>query len=264
MRLVRSPRLRACHLRRGLFRACALGLCLIAAPAVHASFWIDDEEVGPPPTLEQRRAAEPAEAPVAKAGGWLQWHDARYRLSSSGDLVCQSDNGVDCGDFSTAGRVAAWSLRVWPVTAFSALRQVEPVLTCGAPHARIWRGNDGYQQPDHWCNTVYATLFADWVDFTPHGVGYLLATTPNGTPMCHSTDGRTCSKAKDVDLTRREKRRVYPLICGEPHRAVNGITGFERADHWCTLGRDIGVLQSPFLRALRDAQRKSPDRQGLP
>lgn len=261
MCLVRSPRQRGRHpgrhLQRALFRACALGLCLIAAPAVHAGFWLDDKEVGPPPTLEQRRAAEPAEEPVTKDGGWLQWHDARYRLSSSGDLACLSDNGADCGDFSTAGRVAAWSLRIYPHTVFLVRRVFDPALTCGAPHARIW-GNDGYQQPDHWCNTVYATLFADWVDFTPYGVDYVMATTPYGSPMCHSTDGRTCSKAKDVDLTRREKRRVYPLICGEPHRAVYGITGFERADHWCTLGRDIGVLQSPFLRALRDAQRKSP------
>ena len=257
MSILRSHRQPGRFRRCGLLLACALGAGTIGAPPARANFWVDDL-AGPPPTLEEKRAAEPAEQPVHQADGSLEWHGARYRLSRLGHLACDSDNGIDCADVSTAGRVAAWSLRLYPMTLFnlSALRLPERVLTCGAPHARVWRGNDGYRQPDHWCNTVYATLFADWVDFTRHGVGYLLATTPNGMPMCHSADGRTCSKAKDVDLTRREKRRVYPLICGEPHRALHGITGFERADHWCRLGLRMDVLRSPFKR-LPPAQEKS-------
>ncbi len=230
--------------------ASLLAHSLLAVSPVRAQFWVD--ELIPPEAPVSASIPAPNAPPKQQANGWWQWRDARYRLESDGNLACFTENGSDCADFSNAGRVSAWFLRVTPMTALTPLapRLASFSLTCGQGHARVSRGQDGYAQPDHWCNAVYATIFASWTDLTPHGVGYLVALTPTDEVMCLSYDGKACAPAKSVRL--KEFRLVSPLICGAHHLKQHGITGYDRPTHWCAKARGLSAIVSPFDRLRRE------------
>jgi len=40
-----------------------------------------------------------------------------------------------------------------------------------------------------------------------------------------------------------EKSKVKPLVCGEPHRVLYHITGYDTENHWCKLGK-VALIDS--------------------
>ena len=87
----------------------------------------------------------------------------------------------------------------------------------------------GYDRGDHWCNTGYANLFAQWQDATVAG-GYtsLFAKLPSGDMICHSGDGANCAWGSVT-----AGKNIKPLACGKPHAVLHGTTGYTDAAHWC-------------------------------
>jgi hypothetical protein len=83
-----------------------------------------------------------------------------------------------------------------------------------------------------------ATQRARWpsYNFPPPNGGLLVYTImPDGNPACASYDGGGClwnQTYEQIDF-----RRLRPLVCGAPHRARWGVTGYENPKHWCTLAR---------------------------
>ncbi|MFS8980787.1 toll/interleukin-1 receptor domain-containing protein [Cupriavidus necator] len=71
-------------------------------------------------------------------------------------------------------------------------------------------------------------------NFPPPNAGKVLFTImPSGDPACMSYNGASCLwglEYKDVDFT-----QVKPLVCGDPHNAVWGSTGYDNPKHWCSL-----------------------------
>ncbi|HKS21594.1 MAG TPA: serine protease [Thermoanaerobaculia bacterium] len=72
--------------------------------------------------------------------------------------------------------------------------------------------------------------------FPPPNAGTLAFTImPDGNPACASYDQKTClwgATVADLDLS-----KLKPLACGEMHRSVWGVTGYEDPKHWCRLAK---------------------------
>ena len=60
---------------------------------------------------------------------------------------------------------------------------------------------------------------------------------PSGHPACASYDGASCLWGVSHDQI--DFRRLRPLVCGEPHRAKWGVTGYEDPKHWCNMARKL-------------------------
>ncbi|MBP8787566.1 MAG: TIR domain-containing protein [Azonexus sp.] len=73
-------------------------------------------------------------------------------------------------------------------------------------------------------------------NFPPPNAGYLLYTiTSRGDPACVSYDGASClwgTTINQIDFS-----KLKPLVCGNPHKARWGVTGYEDPKHWCSLAR---------------------------
>ncbi|HEY6138232.1 MAG TPA: serine protease [Thermoanaerobaculia bacterium] len=72
--------------------------------------------------------------------------------------------------------------------------------------------------------------------FPPPNAGMLAFTImADGNPACASYDQKRClwgASVADLDFS-----RLKPLVCGEMHRSVWGMTGYEDPRHWCRLAR---------------------------
>jgi hypothetical protein len=60
-------------------------------------------------------------------------------------------------------------------------------------------------------------------------------------PACASYNGRDC--LWNVPMNRIDFSRVRPLVCGQMHRSVWGITGYEQRSHWCSITQAIRSRQ---------------------
>lgn len=78
----------------------------------------------------------------------------------------------------------------------------------------------------------------------PNGGRLVFTVTGDGNPACASYDGAGClwgQSMRDIDFA-----RVRPLVCGEGHRKLYGVTGFEDPRHWCNLAlRDHSAQTAP-------------------
>jgi hypothetical protein len=79
------------------------------------------------------------------------------------------------------------------------------------------------------------------VDLT--GIQTPIRLNERGDIECFSTNARDC--AWGITTLDQCKQTIYDnigklntLVCGAPHQAIYGITGYDQPDHWCTQGRD--------------------------
>lgn len=175
--------------------------------------------------------------PCAQAGAlghFVEYGNRSFRLDANGDLSCLSlDGHKPEKDRGCASNNDLWLFDVNGGSRDMSLRG----FSCGRQHALAY-ANNGYDVRGHWCNTVYASLFAKWEAVDAR----LLSRTPQGEVMCHSTNGKDCSVAGTVDT--RRGRSVNPLICGKQHQEVWGIEGYGAPGHWCDALNTS--TQSPF------------------
>jgi len=68
----------------------------------------------------------------------------------------------------------------------------------------------------------------------PNG-GLLVFRYAGVNPACASYDGRNCLWGQGLQQVRYSQ--VRPLVCGERHRSVWGVTGYEDRKHWCSVAR---------------------------
>ncbi len=185
---------------------------------------------------------------AAEPSAWKEWqkNGIFYRLEARGDVSCYSENGVDC----ISGSPQA---------------ELQKPVVCKA---------EQYDQPDHWCNTVFANLFAVWKNYSDVGSPRLQTTNPKGDVMCLSLDGANCASrglgasemfslvtdssgcmlknrfnpagrvacAGGGGVALRSQERAFiaglnqqlnVVVCGKAHKAVWGVTGYDVPGHWC-------------------------------
>lgn len=147
---------------------------------------------------------------------WKPWNGRHYRLEADGHLSCYSENSSKSKCSINAPDPA----------------KAQPVR-CNDPR---WGGKKhkrtGYERADHWCNTAYANLFAEWKSYKPLGFDMQLATTPRGDVMCKSQDGTTCLPADAPAPV----NPIDPLVCGNLFKQRMGgpSTGYDDPKHWCS------------------------------
>jgi len=69
----------------------------------------------------------------------------------------------------------------------------------------------------------------------PNGGMVLFAVTSRGDPACASYDGGGCLWGLTYDQI--DFSKLKPLVCGQAHKAMWGVTGYEDPKHWCSLAR---------------------------
>lgn len=73
-------------------------------------------------------------------------------------------------------------------------------------------------------------------NFPPPNGGLLVFTIrPDGNPACASYNGGSCLWG--VPYNQIDFKRLRPLVCGNAHRALYGVTGYEDPQHWCNIAR---------------------------
>lgn len=171
---------------------------------------------------------------------WHPWGDGWVRLEADGNLSCLSFDGMKC----------AWDHQVRDPRAVDPW-SVRP-LVCGSPHMVSKWGVNGYNDGDtrytdrHWCRAAYATLFANWQDYTVLGRKALLSETPAGDVMCYSTNGKDCTPATQARPGSGEE--VHPLVCGAHHtRMHGGQDGYGQPGHWCRLPKLQAVAEHQWI-----------------
>lgn len=158
---------------------------------------------------------------------WKPWNGRHYRLEADGHLSCYSENSSKSKCSINAPDPA----------------KAQP-LRCNDPR---WGGKKhkrtGYERADHWCNTAYANLFAEWKSYEPLGFDMQLATTPRGDVMCKSQDGTTCLPADAPAPV----NPIDPLVCGNLFKQRMGgpSTGYDDPKHWCSSQEIVDHAGSP-------------------
>ena len=71
----------------------------------------------------------------------------------------------------------------------------------------------------------------------PNGGLLVYTVMPDGNPACASYDGRACLWG--VGYAQVDFSRVRPLVCGQAHRALYQVTGYEDPRHWCSVARRL-------------------------
>jgi trypsin-like peptidase len=75
-------------------------------------------------------------------------------------------------------------------------------------------------------------------DFPPPNAGLLVYTIMfDGNPACASYDGSGCLWG--VPYEQIDWARVKPVVCGEVHKSIWGVTGYEDPKHWCSLAKSL-------------------------
>jgi hypothetical protein len=162
------------------------------------------------------RRAPPTAISVTEgdATEWRLFEGVHYRLETDGNVSCYSINGRDCRPGEPDPR------------------QARP-LVCGAAHRDSWKVT-GYDDNSHWCNRVYANVFAKWENYGALGFNALLAMNPEGHMMCATSADGTC-KLDDERRKPTPEEKIEPLVCGAAHQARFNTTGYERETpaNWC-------------------------------
>lgn len=172
-------------------------------------------------------AAEGAAAGKVGPTPWQKWSSGWVRLESDGNMSCLSFDGTHC----------AWNNSVANPEAISP-SEVKP-LVCGVAHSKRWEGRNGYNDlmnlsgVRHWCRSGYATLFAKWKDHSIIGTPLWLAETPAGDLMCHSENGRKCTKVLPGETVPPKTAGIHPLVCGAHLKQLTKQTGYDTPGHWC-------------------------------
>ena len=79
--------------------------------------------------------------------------------------------------------------------------------------------------------------------FSAPNSGLLVYTImPDGNPACASYDGRVCLWG--VGYAQVDFSRVKPLVCGQAHRAIYHVTGYEDPKHLCSVARKLRARNS--------------------
>lgn len=157
--------------------------------------------------------------PIRAPGAWEIWGTGWVRLESDGHLSCLSLNGREC----------VWNEDV-PDPATLDPSTIQP-LVCGRSLLQGSHGVGYHDGARPWCRSAYASLYADWQDYTALGVNTPLAETPEGDLMCYSKDGVNCLELRAESIQRGQS--VKPLVCGAHHRATRGESGYDQPRHWC-------------------------------
>jgi|GEM_PF-3065538 len=71
----------------------------------------------------------------------------------------------------------------------------------------------------------------------PNGGLLVYTVMPDGNAACASYDGRGCLWG--VAYGQVDFNRVRPLVCGQAHRALYQVTGYEDPGHWCSVARRL-------------------------
>lgn len=174
-------------------------------------------------SFQSQAMTDPDEQPAAagssaQPSAWKVFEGQSFRLESDGNLSCYSEDGQHCK----------------PGTPSDDETLVKP-LACGPGYAARYDGATGYDQPNHWCNVVYANLFATWRDYEMLGYPVLLSKTPNNDTMCMSSDGTNCEWGRQKGEP-APGRPIVPVVCGKALLETKWrITGYEPSlpGHWC-------------------------------
>lgn len=145
-----------------------------------------------------------------------KWATRFFRLKN-GVPECASLDGIKCLYNTDSG--PEWCAP-WTVAPKLDQLKLKP-LTCGAPHARVWKGNTGFSEEGHWCNTVKAyfdSLLKRSVSNLPPG-GACLGDTDCASGLCLPRQGTAkvrfcgCKANKDcgrVSYCSASKRQCVP------------------------------------------------------
>jgi hypothetical protein len=125
-------------------------------------------------------------------------------------------------------------LAVCAVTAVSPVAFAENVGTSAVPYIVEPR------PPQQNKRAVAPAPSARWstYNFPPPNGGLLVFTIrPDGNPACASYDGGGCLWG--MPYNQIDFKRLQPLVCGQTHGAMFGVTGYEDPRHWCNIARRL-------------------------
>ena len=121
---------------------------------------------------------------------------------------------------------AALTLALALMAGPAASREQEPVGV-SSQELKIERPKSPSQKP-RWSSHNFSA---------PNGGLLVYTIMPDGNPACASYDGRGCLWG--VGYGQVDFSRVRPLVCGQAHRALYNVTGYEDPKHWCSVARRL-------------------------
>ncbi len=139
---------------------------------------------------------------------------------NDGQAQCASYDGINC----------LWGYAISDLD----LTKIKPV-TCGEQYRRIW-GTDGYGHPNHWCAKKLPELKeiasnpldkSGWFRDSKIFPSAFLR-IHEGNVACYSKDGVNCSMSLPSNAVAADL-----LVCGKDYKSKHGITGYDKAEHWC-------------------------------
>ena len=90
---------------------------------------------------------------------------------------------------------------------------------------------------------IFATCLDGYKPETATGIAVPIRLNRNFDVECLSLNGKDClwNQARTpqdcFDLMLKYEGKIQPLTCGIAHKAIYGIEGYGKADHWCEIGR---------------------------
>ena len=134
---------------------------------------------------------------------------------------------------------AAFTLALALVAGSAASREQEPLgvssqeLKIETPPTPASRSAPSSTNPSSKHNARWSSYnFA-----APNGGLLVYTIMPDGNPACASYDGRGCLWG--IGYGQVDFSRVRPLVCGQAHRALYQVTGYEDPKHWCSVARRL-------------------------
>ena len=121
---------------------------------------------------------------------------------------------------------AALTLALALVAGPAVSREQEP-LGVSSQELKIERHKPPSQKP-RWSSHNFSA---------PNGGLLVYTVMPDGNAACASYDGRGCLWG--VAYGQVDFNRVRPLVCGQAHRALYQVTGYEDPKHWCSVARRL-------------------------
>lgn len=86
------------------------------------------------------------------------------------------------------------------------------------------------------------------------GITVPVALAPNGNVQCMSTDGKNCLWQQNADgcsslIRSPPTQPIKPLECGDAHKQLYSVTGYENPTHWCNKAKKIFETTIPLQPA---------------